>query len=77
MDNGLVLFDTHVHTIEVSPCGKVPATQMVRYYKEAGYGGIIITDHYYDRYFETLGELPWEQKIESFLSGYKLALKED
>ena len=35
-------YDTHVHTCEVSPCGKVPAEEMVRLYREAGYQGIII-----------------------------------
>ncbi len=70
------LIDTHVHTSEVSSCGKVPAANMARYYKDAGYQGIIITDHYYDRYFEALGDLPWEAKVQKYLSGYKAALEE-
>lgn len=76
MDNEFQLFDSHVHTSEVSFCGKVPAMEMVRRYKKAGYEGIIITDHYYGGYFDSLSGLPWEQKVESFLSGYKIALKE-
>lgn len=70
------LIDTHVHTSEVSPCGKVSAEEMVRYYKDAGYQGIIITDHYYDGYFELLGDQPWEAKVQKFLSGYRAALEE-
>ena len=37
--------DLHVHTSEVSGCGKVPAAEMVRLYHEAGYDAIVITDH--------------------------------
>lgn len=76
MKQQLYLIDTHVHTSEVSRCGRVPAVEMVRYYKDAGYQGIIITDHYYDGYFESLGDQPWEAKVEEFLSGYKAALEE-
>ena len=47
MKDNLMLLDTHVHTCQVSPCGKVPAKEMIELYKEAGYGGVIITDHYY------------------------------
>ncbi len=76
MNDEFILLDTHVHTSEVSVCGKVPAAEMVRRYKDAGYDGIIITDHYNEGYFEALGELSWEKKIESFISGYKLAQTE-
>lgn len=75
MKDNLMLLDTHVHTCQVSPCGKVPAKEMIELYKEAGYGGVIITDHYYKGYFESLGNRPWEEKIQSFLSGYKAALE--
>jgi len=47
-------YDTHVHTKEVSPCGKVPAIEVVKLYKDAGYHGIVITDHYCDSFFESL-----------------------
>jgi hypothetical protein len=70
------LLDTHVHTSEVSSCGKVFAQEMVRYYKAAGYDGIIVTDHYYDGYFELMENQPWEIKVGKFLSGYKAALEE-
>lgn len=67
--------DTHVHTAETSPCGHVSAAELVRLYKAAGYDGIIITDHYYDNYFECMGKKPWEDKIDLFLTGYKNALE--
>ena len=76
MNNDLILLDTHVHTSQVSGCGKVSADEMVRLYKKAGYQAIIITDHYCKEYFEDLGQISWQDKIKSFVSGYKLAEKE-
>ncbi len=76
MKKSVYLLDTHVHTSEVSSCGKVEAAQMVRYYKEAGYNGIIITDHYYKEYFEVMLEGSWEEKTDIYLSGYRAALAE-
>lgn len=68
-------YDTHVHTKEVSRCGKVSAEETVEMYKNAGYEGIVITDHYYDYYFYELGDLSWERKIDCYLRGYKNALE--
>ncbi|MDF2483976.1 MAG: transposase [Herbinix sp.] len=68
--------DTHVHTGETSACAKTMAREAVRLYKESGYQGIIITDHYYEYYFETSKELTWERKIDQFLRGYDEASDE-
>ena len=56
--------ETHLHTAETSPCGKVSAAEMVKRYYDAGYKTLFITDHFYTKYFETLGNLSWEEKIE-------------
>jgi|SRR5665647_1041177 len=66
-------YDVHVHTSETSSCGKVPAVQVVRMYKDAGYKGIIITDHYYDGYFDNIEFISWEAKMNMWLKGYKIA----
>ena len=65
--------ETHLHTAETSPCGKVSAAEMVKRYYDAGYKTLFITDHFYAKYFETLGNLSWEEKIEQFFSGYEAA----
>jgi predicted metal-dependent phosphoesterase TrpH len=49
---------------------------MVDYYKKAGYDGIIITDHYFDGYFESLSCSRWDDKVDCYLSGYKAAVEE-
>ena len=68
--------DTHVHTSETSPCGKVSASELVHLYERSGYTGIVITDHYYVDLFDRLGRKSWEEKVEVLLQGYRNASKE-
>ena len=68
--------DTHIHTSETSACGNIKAREVVRLYDQAGYQGIIITDHYYDGFFRMLGQMSWENKIEHYLRGYHIACEE-
>lgn len=65
--------ETHLHVSEVSPCGKLPAEEMVRRYAQAGYSTIFITDHYKKQYFEKLGDCSWSEKVDTFFSGYEAA----
>lgn len=69
-------YDTHVHTWEVSPCGKIKAAEGIKLYKKRGYSGLVITDHYSETVFESLDGDSWEEKIEQYLSGYRAALRE-
>lgn len=68
-------YDMHVHTAETSPCGTIPAREVVRLHKEAGYSGIIITDHYYDGFFRKRDGMEWARKAEDYLRGYQQAKK--
>ena len=65
--------DLHVHTSETSGCGKVPAAEMARLYKEAGYDGITITDHLIAR--KNI-EMPTEDRVNWYLGGYRAAKAE-
>lgn len=69
-------FDTHVHTSETSPCGKVDARTLVRLYRKAGYHGIVITDHFTRDFFEKLPHSNWHEKVNKYLSGYYTAYEE-
>ena len=68
--------DCHTHTAEVSPCGRVSAKDSVRFHKEKGYDGMVVTDHYRKDYFDSLGSLSWKEKADRYLSGYRLAKAE-
>ena len=67
-------FETHFHTKETSPCGKVPAAEGVLLYHELGYKGLVVTDHYFKGYFEDrLPDVSWPEKIDIYLAGYEEA----
>lgn len=69
-------YETHLHTDETSPCGRVKAADAVRIYHAAGYTGIIVTDHYYSGFFEIHPLISWDKKISLYLDGYQKAFAE-
>jgi len=69
-------YDIHTHTSEVSPCGKVDALEVVELYKQIGYKGIVVTDHYCKGFFDNIISPYWEEKIDRYLDGYKKAFNE-
>ncbi len=70
------LYETHMHTKESSACAHNTGAEMVRAYKQAGYTGIIITDHFF--YGNTAADrtLPWKEWVEVFCKGYEHAKEE-
>jgi len=64
------LFETHMHTSEVSECGHVPAREMIQRYAENGFGGVEVTDHFLP------GRFTSREKREVFLRGYREAADE-
>lgn len=62
--------EPHLHVAEISMCSKLKASEMVKLYKDAGVDTIFVSDHFMPRFFDSLGEIPWEDKVTIFLSGY-------
>jgi histidinol phosphatase-like PHP family hydrolase len=67
--------EPHAHVLEVSPCSKISARELVELYKNAGYDTLFISDHLKWRFFEKLGDISWEEKVDRFFLGYDLAKK--
>ncbi len=67
--------ETHMHVSETSGCAHLTADEMIKRYAEAGYDTVFSTDHYVKNYFLKLGDIPWQEKAERYLSGYRAALK--
>ena len=42
----MYLYETHVHSLNGSLCGKCTPQELVKAYKQAGYAGLILTDHF-------------------------------
>lgn len=70
------LYETHMHTCQGSACGSSTGAEHARAYKQLGYTGIIITDHFFRGNTAVPRDLPWEQRINWFCSGYEDALQE-
>ena len=66
--------ETHIHTLETSPCGKIGAKEIVKLYYEAGYSTICISDHFKQSQFDDLGDIPWRDKVAIMFCGYYKAM---
>lgn len=67
------LYETHMHTSESSACARSTGEEMAKAAKEAGYTGIIITNHNWYGNNCIDPSLPWEEWIEKFCKGYENA----
>ena len=70
------VYETHLHTCEASACARSGGADMARACKEAGYTGIIVTDHFIHGNTSVDRSLPWENWVNSFCRGYEHALRE-
>ena len=70
------LYETHMHTCQASGCGKSTGKEHARFYKEQGFAGMIVTDHFFGGNTAVDCALPWEERIDRFWSGYEDAKEE-
>ncbi len=69
-------YETHMHTSEASACAHSTGAEMAVKYKEAGYTGIIVTDHFFNGNTAVPWDLPWKERVEIFCTGYEHAKAE-
>ena len=72
----MFLYETHMHTRQGSGCGRSSGKEHAQFYKELGYTGIIITDHFFGGNTRPSRDLPWRDFVEEFCSGYEDAKAE-
>jgi hypothetical protein len=70
------LYETHLHTSEASLCGKSVGYEYIKRYKDLGYTGIIITEHFYHGNCAINKRLPWDKWVRAFCWGYEKAREE-
>lgn len=66
----MFLYETHLHSSECSACGRSSAREMVRRYKEAGYAGFVLTNHFITGSTCVPTELTWEEKMKIYYDTY-------
>ena len=69
-------YETHLHTNQGSACGKVPGRDYIAKYKDLGFAGIFVTDHFFHGNCKPDRNLPWAQWVDEYCRGYEDALEE-
>lgn len=70
-------YETHCHTSPVSACAKASPESTVRFYKENGYDGVFITNHFIDGNINPEArKLSFPEQIDYFCQDYERALEE-
>ena len=69
MEEKLYLYETHMHTSQSSACAVSTGAQMARAYKEAGYTGIFVTDHFFNGNCAVPKFLPWKERVRNRTAG--------
>ena len=65
------IYETHSHTAQASKCGRALGRDYIEYMQGEGYAGMIITDHFFNGNSAVPRELPWEERVEMYVSGYE------
>jgi len=70
------LYETHLHTAGVSKCAVSRGADYIAGYKDKGYSGIIVTDHFYNANCALSRGLEWKEWVNRFYDGYEEARNE-
>lgn len=65
------IYETHCHTKISSKCGECSGEELVAHYKQLGYSGIIVTDHFINGNSNVDKTLSWKEQMEFYCKGYE------
>ena len=66
-------YETHLHTYPVSKCARAEVREVLEFYREMGYDGVFITNHFLDGNINIDPDTPYEEKIKFYCSDYEHA----
>lgn len=74
-------YELHAHTSECDRDAALSAKELVHLYKDAGYSGMVVTDHYIERFYtlwfpDDVRGLTHQQQVRRWLRGYYTARDE-
>lgn len=64
-------YETHLHTCPVSKCAIANVRDSLNFYKEMGYDGVFITNHFLDGNINISSSASYEEKINFYFSDYE------
>ena len=65
------LYETHLHTAPVSRCAKASVRESLEFYKQLGYAGVFITNHFIDGNMNMDKSFSYEERINFYFSDYE------
>ena len=68
-------YETHLHTSPVSRCAKATVREQLEFYKQNGYDGVFITNHFIDGNINCSPTASYEEKIKFYFSDYEQGLE--
>ena len=68
-------YETHLHSYPVSRCARVSVRENLEFYKEQGYDGVFITNHFLDGNVNLEDRSDYEAGIRFYFSDYEEALE--
>lgn len=66
-------YETHLHTSPVSSCGRSTPEEMLVFFKNLGYDGVFVTNHFIDGNIGCDRDLSYEEMINFYFSDYEKA----
>ena len=68
----MYLYETHLHAQPISACARVSIRDNLEFYKQKGYTGVFMTDHFVDgNYAREARSLPYDERIRYYFSAFK------
>ena len=75
MEKTMFKYETHLHTAPVSKCAKSTVREQLQFYKDLGYEGVFITNHFLDGNINIDKNESYEDKINFYFSDYEEGLR--
>lgn len=66
----MFLYETHCHSSQCSLCARSSAQELVLAYHQAGYAGLVLTDHFIFGNTAVDPSLPWDDRMRCYYSAY-------
>ncbi len=66
----LYRYETHCHCSQCSACARSTAGEIVRAYHQAGYAGLVLTDHFIFGNTAVDRSLPWAERMQRYYDAY-------
>ncbi len=71
----MYLYETHLHTYPVSKCAKFGVRENLEFYKQMGYAGVFITNHFLDGNINIASDTPYEDRLKFYFADYEEGIR--